>query len=196
VYVDYPHHGFYLRLANGFAAYDERLNSSNAAAGETSGRNRGIASAGEVAVGGSIAPRWVLGGGIYTADLIASTYRTTTSLPPAQLDTGLRNVALIAPFFDYALESVYGLHVQGALGLATLTPRVFGDSATSQSKYLAAGAGLMLGGGYEWDLSEKWRIGVASRTTFSVLSGRDDFKARWWHVVVTSPALLLTITYQ
>jgi hypothetical protein len=196
VYVDYPHHGFYLRFASGFAAYDERLSSSNAAPDETSGRNRGIATLGEIALGGSIAPRWVLGGGIYTADLLASTYRTTTSLPPAQLDTGLRNVALIGPFFDYALESVYGLHVQGALGLATLTPRVFGDSATSQSKYLAAGAGLMLGGGYEWDLSENWRIGVASRTTFSVLSGRDDAKARWWHVVVTSPGLLLTITYQ
>src|SRR5262245_48548928 len=196
VYIDYPHHGFYLRLATGFAAYDERLSSADAAAGETQGRNRGIATLGELAIGGSPAPRWVLGGGIYSADVLASTYRTTQSLPPAELDPGLRNVALIGPFVDYAFESLYGLHVQAALGLATLTPRVFGDPATSVSEYLALGGGLMFGGGYEWDISENWRIGVLSRTTLSVLSGRDDSKARWLHVVITSPGLLLTITYQ
>src|SRR6185295_16473393 len=172
----YPHHGFYLRFASGFAAYDERLRSDHALAGATRGRGRGIATLGELALGGSPAPRWVIGGAIYSADLLASTYRSKTVAPPAELDPGLRNVALIAPFLDYALESVPGLHVQAALGLATLTPRVLGDSATSQSQYLAIGAGLMFGGGYEWDIAENWRLGVLSRTTLSVLSGHDEAK--------------------
>src|SRR4051812_22109845 len=67
------HHGFYLRVASGFAAYDERLASDSAAAGRTRGRNRGLATLGELALGGSIGRHWVLGGGIYTADLLAST---------------------------------------------------------------------------------------------------------------------------
>jgi opacity protein-like surface antigen len=192
----YSHHGFYLRFASGFAAYDERLSADNALGGARSGRNRGIATLGELAIGGSPAPRWVLGGAIYSADLLASTYRSKTVAPPVELDPGLRNVALIAPFFDYALQSVPGVHVQAALGLATLTPRVLGDVATSQSEYLAAGAGLMFGGGYEWDIAENWRLGVLSRTTLSVLGGHDDARASWLHVIVTSPGLLLTITYQ
>jgi hypothetical protein len=192
----YPHHGFYLRVANGFAAYDERMSSDAAAAGASRGRNRGIATLGELAIGGSPAPRWVIGGAIYSADLLASTYRTKTAAPPSELDPGLRNVALIAPFFDYALESVPGFHIQTALGLATLTPRVFGDAATSRSEYLAVGAGLMFGGGYEWDIAKYWRLGVLSRTTFSVVGGHDDAQASWLHVIVTSPGLLFTITYQ
>jgi hypothetical protein len=190
------HHGFYLRVGNGFAAYDERLVSEHAAAGETRGRNRGLALVAELALGSSIGRGWVLGGGIYSADLLASTYRTKTVAPPPELDPGLRNLALIAPFLDYAVQSVPGVHLQMALGLATLTPRVFGDAATSVSEYLAVGGGLLFGGGYEWDVSESWRIGILSRTTFSVLAGSDESQASWLHVVVTSPALLLTLTYQ
>jgi hypothetical protein len=190
------HHGFYLRVASGFAAYDERLSSDRAAAGATQGRDRGLATLGELALGGSIGRGWVLGGGIYSADLLASTYRTKTVAPPPELDPGLRNLALIAPFLDYALDSVPGVHLQLALGLATLTPRVIGDPATSVSEYLALGGGFLFGGGYEWDLSESWRLGILSRTTLSVLGGRDESGARWSHVVVTSPGLLLTLTYQ
>ena len=190
------HHGFYLRVASGFAAYDEHLASDHSAAGAIHGRNRGLATLGELALGGSIGRGWVLGGGIYSADLLASTYRTKTVAPPPELDPGLRNLALIAPFVDYAFESVPGVHLQLALGLATLTPRVIGDPATSVSEYLALGGGFLFGGGYEWDVSESWRIGILSRTTVSVLGGRDESGARWSHVVVTSPGLLLTLTYQ
>lgn len=190
------HHGFYLRVASGFAAYDERLASDGAAGGEIRGRNRGLATLGELALGGSIGRGWVLGGGIYAADLLASTYRSKTAAPPSELDPGLRNLALIAPFLDYAVESVPGVHLQMALGLATLTPRVIGDPATSVSEYLALGGGLMFGTGYEWELSESWRLGILSRTTLSVLGGRDESEASWLHVVVTSPGLLFTLTYQ
>jgi hypothetical protein len=188
--------GFYLRFASGFAAFDEHMGADAAAAGESRGRNRGLATLGELALGGTVAPGWVIGGGIYAADLLASTYRSQTAAPPPELDPGLRNVALIAPFMDHAFASLPGVHLQLALGLATLTPRVLGDVATTQSKYLALGAGLMIGTGYEWPVSESWRLGVLARTTLSVLGGDDDSGASWVHVVVTSPGVLFSLTYQ
>jgi hypothetical protein len=184
--------GFYLRTASGFGAFDERL---SAGEGTLGGRNRGLATLGELALGGTLAPGWVIGGGIYAADLLASTYRGK-STPPAELDPGLRSVALLAAFADHAFERLPELHIQFGLGLATLTPRVFGDAVTNRSDYLALGAGLMLGGGYEFPVSESWRIGVLARTTICVLGGRDEARTRWLHVVTTSPGLLLSLTYQ
>jgi len=87
------HHGFYLRVASGFAGYDERLASDHAAAGETRGRNRGLATLGELALGGSVGRGWVFGGGIYAADLLASTYRSKTVAPPSELNSTLVNGA-------------------------------------------------------------------------------------------------------
>lgn len=188
------HDGFYFRVASGFALYDERLDSDDGGR-ERSGRNRGIAGLGEVAVGGTIGQGWVIGGGIYSADLAASTFRTRTELPPAELDPELRSVALLGPFMDWYVNPERGLHFQAALGLSTLTPRVFGHPATERSEYLAVGGGLMLGAGYDFWIADEWSLGVLARTTLSVLGGSDDEDARWLHVVVTSPGLLATLTY-
>jgi hypothetical protein len=194
------HDGFYLRFATGFGAYDERLRSATSSvyAGHVVGRNRGLMSLGELAFGGTIASGWVVGGGIYSSDLLASTFRSgngSAGVPPTELDPGLRNMSLIAPFVDYYADPRSGFHLQAALGLATLTPRVLGDSATEQSTYLALGGGLMLGAGYEWWVDDEWSLGVLSRTTLAVLTGKDDADVRWMHVAVTSPGLLVTLTY-
>lgn len=196
----YRHNGFYLRLGSGFGVFDERLSSESSATygGEVRGRNRGIAQLAELAIGGTIGEAWVLGGGIYSADLLASTYKTgdgASATPPAELDPELRNVALIGPFFDWYPNPHRGFHLQGALGLATLTPRIFGDSATERSEYLAVGAGLMLGAGYDVWVDEEWSLGVLARTTAAVCSGEDDVDVSWLHLVITSPALLVTLTY-
>ncbi len=193
------HDGFYLRFASGFGAYDERLSSDDdAPGGKIEGRNRGSVSVGELAIGGTIADGWVLGGGIYTADLLASTYRSagdTTLLPPSELDPGLRSLGLFGPFVDYYPNPSGGFHFQAALGLATLTPRVFGSSATEQSEYLALGGGLMLGAGYEVWVDDEWSLGILSRTTAVGLGGTDDADVGWAHFVITSPSLLVTLTY-
>lgn len=189
------HEGFYLRVASGFAMYDERLSSEDGGRGERSGRNRGISALGEFALGGTLGRGWVIGGGIYSADLAASTFRSRTELPPAELDPGLRSVALLGPFFDWYVNPERGLHFQAALGLSTLTPRVFGHPATERSEYVALGGGLMLGAGYDFWVADEWSLGVLARTTVSVLSGSDDQDDRWVHVVVTSPGLLATLTF-
>jgi hypothetical protein len=194
------HDGFYLRFGTGFGGYDERLGSrsSTTYAGEIEGRNRGVATLGELSIGGTLGRGWVVGGGIFSADVLATTYKSgedSSQLPPTELDPELRNVALIGPFFDRYLDPTEGFHFQVALGIATLTPRVFGHSGTEQSEYLAVGGGLMLGAGYDWWVAEEWSLGVLARTTATVVRGRDDSDVRWMHVVVTSPGLLLTLTY-
>jgi hypothetical protein len=189
------HDGFYLRIASGFGVVDERLSSIGGSQTEVEGRNRGVATVAEFALGGTLGKGWVLGGGIYSADLIASTYKTVADRgPPVALDPELRSLALIAPFCDYYPTPAEGLHFSLALGLATLTPRVFGDRATEQSRYLAVGGGLMLGTGFEWWVSDEWSLGVLARTTVAILTGTEE-EQRWRHVVSTSPSLLLTLTY-
>lgn len=193
------HDGFYLRVASGFGAFDERLAAQSGAGLEPSrGRSRGIATLGELALGGTLGEHWVVGGGIYAADVLASTYRADPERPlppPAELDPGLRSLSLIGPFFDWYARSSGGVHLQAALGLATLTPRVFGDPATEQSEYLALGGGLMLGAGYDFWIADEWSLGVLSRTTIAFLRGEDDADRGWTHLALTSPGLLVTLTY-
>jgi hypothetical protein len=187
------HDGFYMRVASGFGVMDERLSASG-----NKGRNRGMATVGELSFGGTLGSGWVLGGGIYSADLIASTYKSAPGSPnsvPLELDPELRGLALIAPFFDWYPNPARGFHFQAALGLATLTPRVFGDPATEQSEYLAVGGALMLGTGYEWWVADEWSLGILTRTTVAVLGGKDEAAVRWVHIITTSPSLLLSLTY-
>jgi hypothetical protein len=196
----YRHDGFYLRFASGFGAYDERLSSESSAlyGGEIRGRNRGIAAIGELAVGGTVGEGWVIGGGLYSADMVASTFKRGDDGAggvPAELDPELRNLALLGPFFDWYSNPERGFHFQAALGIATLTPRVFGDPATERSEYLAIGGGLMLGAGWDFWVDEDWSVGVLARTTVAVLTGRDEADVRWLHVSITSPSLLVTLTY-
>jgi hypothetical protein len=193
------HDGFYLRIGSGFAVFDERLQSDELASGASiEARNRGIATSSDIAIGGTVAPGWVIGGGIYTVDLIASTLRTSgASLTeiPAELDPGLRNSSIIGPFVDWYPNVRGGFHAQAALGLATLTPRLFGHPATDDSEYLALGGGLLIGAGYEWWIADEWSLGVLTQFGARFLSGEDDAGAGWSHVVTTSPNLSVTLTY-
>jgi hypothetical protein len=192
------HDGFYLRFAVGFGVYDERLDSASSASygGKIEARSRGISTQQEVAIGGTIARGLVLGGGIYTADLIASTLKLDQgSGVPDELDTELRTFILLGPFLDYYGNPRRGFHLQGALGLAVLTPRMAGDLSTDNDIYRAIGGGLMLGTGYEWWVADEWSLGILARLTLNVLTGKDDSDVRWTHVALTTPSLLVSLTY-
>jgi hypothetical protein len=193
------HDGFYLRISAGFAAYDERLESGDLPlGGSLEARSRGIATMSDVAIGGTVAPGWVIGGGIFTADLLASTFRTSgdaLAVPPSELDPGLRSVSVFAPFVDWYPNVRGGFHVRGAIGLSTLTPQVFGHPATQRSEYLAVGGGLVLGVGYDWWVADEWSIGVMSQAIARYLSGEDDDGVKWTHLVTTTPGLYVCLTY-
>src|SRR5690606_9082817 len=98
------HDGFYLRIASGFTVLDERLEAEEVGGNSLQARNRGIATLSDLAIGGTVAPGWVVGGGIYSLDLVASTLRSRESALepiPAEVDPGLRALSLIAPFVDW-----------------------------------------------------------------------------------------------
>jgi hypothetical protein len=192
------HDGFYLRVGWGFGVFDERLESDDlASGGSIKARNRGISSTSDIAIGGTVAPGWVIGGLIGSVDMIASTLRTSgASLTeiPTEIDPGLRNSSLIGPFVDWYPNVRGGFHAQAAIGLATLTPRLFGHPATDDSEYLAVGGGLMLGAGYEWWVADEWSIGVLTQLGARFMGGDAD-GASWSHVVTISPNLCATLTY-
>lgn len=193
------HDGFYARIAAGWALYDERFQSGDLPlGGKIEGRNRGVASVSDIAIGGTVAPGWVIGGGIFTADLAASTLRLSGSSSqalPSELDPGLRSVSVFAPFVDYYPNVRGGFHVRGALGFATLTPQVFGHPSTQRSKYLAIGGALMLGVGYDWWIADEWSIGVMTQAGLRLMTGKDDDDVRWTHLATTSPGLYVCLTY-
>jgi hypothetical protein len=192
------HDGFYFRIASGFSVLDERLESDEVAGSNIEARNRGIASLSDLAIGGTVAPGWVVGGGIYSLDLVASTLRSDESSLepiPTEIDPGLRSLALLAPFVDWYPNVRGGFHAQAALGLATLVPRVFGHPATTQSGYSAVGGALLLGTGYEWWVADEWSIGVLTQLGVRVLRGEDDAGRSWTHLITNSPSLCVSLTY-
>jgi hypothetical protein len=193
------HDGFYFRVASGFSVYDERLSSDELlAGGSVEARNRGVASASDLAIGGTVAPGWVVGGGIYSLDLVASTFRADgagAAAVPDELDPGLRSLSLIGPFFDWYPNVRGGFHAQASLGLATLTPRVFAHPATQKSEYIAVGGGLLLGTGYEWWVADEWSIGILTQLGVRLLRGKDDDHVAWTHVITNSPTLCVSLTY-
>jgi hypothetical protein len=192
------HDGFYFRVAAGFSVYDERLMSDDSApGGKVEARNRGISSVSDLAIGGTVAPGWVVGGGIYSLDVVASTLRVdrASATVPDELDPGLRGLSVIGPFVDWYPNVRGGFHAQGALGLATLTARVFAHPATEKSDYIAVGGALLLGTGYEWWVADEWSIGVLAQLGVRVLRGEDDDDVGWTHVVTNSPTLCVSLTY-
>jgi hypothetical protein len=193
------HDGFYFRVASGFSVFDERVSSGTLAAGGTvEGRNRGIGALSDLAFGGTVAPGWVVGGGVYSLDLVASTFRARGSgalAVPDELDPGLRSLSVIGPFVDWYPNVRGGFHAQGALGVATLTARVFGDAATSKSEYIALGGALLIGTGYEWWVADEWSIGVLGQFGVRVLRGKDDDGVSWTHVITNTPSLSVSLTY-
>jgi hypothetical protein len=193
------HDGFYLRIATGFGVYDERVESGTLpAGGKVEARNRGIAALSDLAIGGTVAPGWVVGGRIFSLDLVASTYRASGSSVapvPDELDPGLRNLSVIGPFVDWYPKVRGGFHAQGGIGLATLTPRVFGHPGTQRSEYLALGGALVIGTGYDWWVADEWSIGFMGQLGLRFLRGEDESGVRWTHFVTNSPSLCLVLTY-
>jgi len=189
-----------MRLGTGLGAYSESLRSESTDlyGGKVQGNTTGIATLGEFAVGGNIGKGLVLGCGIYSAELIASTFRVSKSSdgsPPSELDPGVRNLALIGPFLDWYPNPQKGFHLQVALGFAALTGVSVDTNVDREDVYHAEGGGIMLGAGYEWWIGDEWSLGVEARLLGTLLTGKDDSDVRWFHAAGTSPSPVFTVTY-
>jgi len=194
----HEHDGLYLRLGTGFGAYNERLisDSRGSRTDEVQGRSTGFAVMTEFAVGGTVARGFVLGGGVYNADVLASRLSVEEDAGiPDELDAASRNFTLIGPFGDWYFDPRAGFHAQAALGFAQLHGIDVSGGNVDEHRYHAGGVGLMVGAGYEWWVGEQWSLGILGRLMAAAVVGQDDDGADWFHGISTFPAVLLSITY-
>jgi hypothetical protein len=185
------HDGFYLRLSTGFAPYNESISRPGQDAHTSV---TGIATTGDFAIGGSPRPGIVLGGAIWSTSVLAADARTDAgeAVPPS---VGQRSsYSVLGPWLDYYFNPRGGLHMPAGLGLAVVRgfdaqgARVSGDNT-------ALGAGLLIGLGYEWWVSDEWSIGILGRLTAVIATSKDDDGRRWVHAIGSTPGVLFTATY-
>ncbi len=175
-----------------------RSEDSSVYGGRIKGQTTGFATVSELALGGTISRGLVLGGGFYTAQLVAATFRQakdSAGAPPPELDPEQRNFTLVGPFLDWYFNEHRGLHAQAALGLATFSAVGFGTFAGNSDPYHATGGGIMLGIGYEWWIADEWSMGALARVTGAYLVGKDDSDVMWRHGLGTSISPMFSITY-
>lgn len=191
----YRHDGFYLRLGAGFGAYRDSFRSDAEGTREVDAYATGVALTGELALGGTPAPGLVVGGGLYSASVLASDLDAEdAAVVPAELQPVGDNFSLLGPFLDYYFDAVRGLHFQAALGFAWLNGLSQGGGRFDD-RYHAFGGGFMLGFGYEWWVAREWSVGVLGRVMGGYAVGDDEADVQWGHAVGTAPSVLLTVTY-
>ncbi len=185
------HDGFYLRLSTGFGGYREGI----ARSGErTSTTVSGIATSDELAVGGTPWPGLVVGAGLWSTSVLASRTHTRADEPEPDVARGDASFTLIGPFFDYYFDPRRGLHLQAAVGIASVRG-VRLDTAELDSDRSAVGVGVVVGLGYDWWVSRQWSLGAIARLAVVSASGRDRSDTRWNHAIGSTPAVLFTAVY-
>jgi hypothetical protein len=187
------HDGFYLRIGTGFGSHFESINRENYDPGVTM---TGMASVGELAVGWAVAPGVILGAGTYSSTVIASerSFDTTQPMPPASLMDEATDFNVFGPFVDWYFRPDGGLHAQLSIGLATVRGVGITDARYDDDE-VTLGAGVMLGFGYDWWVSDDWSFGILGRVAAAAAVTEDDSGVRWEHGVGASPSLLFTATF-
>jgi hypothetical protein len=204
------HEGFYVRVGGGLSYFVDSVESEPYEimpnfAGTAKGTVKGVSPAFELAIGHSISPGLILGGGMY-AHLIPSPSASGAEVNGMGITTKLdinfasTSMILVGPFVDYYVGPDSGLHVQGSLGLGilslgegTVAGTVMGFSIPPTPSQKGYGLAGMLGAGYEWRLAGAWSIGVLGRILAGRGSGDDTAGVNWTHTVFV-PGLLATVT--
>ncbi|HEX7670548.1 MAG TPA: hypothetical protein VF395_13230, partial [Polyangiaceae bacterium] len=154
----------------------------------------GFSTVTELAIGGSLSRRFVLGAGFYGASIADPSFTYVRGQQPPDSFKRPEDFALYGLMGDFYIHPSHGFHIQAALGLATLSG-FNADSQLFRPRELALGGGAMLGVGYEWPVGDRWGIGILGRGTGGVTSETASDGQRWYHLIGVSPSLLLSVTY-
>jgi hypothetical protein len=163
------HDGFYFRLGVG-PGYALGTLSSDTGGGDSTGVNVST----QLAVGWTVRPGLVVGGGTFPMVVPSPSYDA--------LDAGGQHVSATGPFVDYYLDPRKGLHFQGGLLFAA----GYLDGG-ERDAHVGIGVGATLGVGYDVFLTDEWSIGGIARVTAYQLYGVDD------SIRIVSPALLVSL---
>jgi hypothetical protein len=186
----HEHDGFYLRFGTGFGGYNETITAENA---DESSTVSGMSTVGELALGGAIRPGLILGGGVWTSSVMASDRNIRGMDPPDEVIGGSGNFTLIGPFIDWYFNPHRGLHLQGAVGFATVRGWDLPE-AQDNPDAVSVGGGVMIGFGYEWWVSNQWAVGVLARIAGVGAVQEDETNMQWTHGIGASPSVLFTAT--
>jgi hypothetical protein len=134
--------------------------------GSLSARGGGVAL--EFALGGTIADGLVIGGGLYsqsasTVHWKGEALRTAPGIGSDTYSGDQGSLALLGVFLDFYPNPKEGFHVQGALGIGTLTFEEDGLTGIPGETWAGAGGGAMLGVGYEAWVGSQWSLGGVAR---------------------------------
>ena len=192
------HDGFYLRLGSGFGAYQERI-FKQMGHDDPHTTVTGVGTASELMIGGNVSRKLVLGGGTWGTSVLASDVtlaKGSGGAPPPAATTdlaGTPSLTMVGPFLTYYFDPTGGLSIYAALGLAS-SREIDPAGAKFDRDRVALGAGAALGLSYDWWVGEEWSIGVSARAASAATTRTVDGE-RAWHMIVTSPSVLFTVTY-
>jgi hypothetical protein len=141
------HDGFYLRVGVG-PGYALGTLASPAGSGDSTGVNVST----QLAIGWTLRPGLVIGGGTFPMVVPSPTYDG--------MDAGGQHVSATGAFVDYYLDPRKGLHFQGGL-LFALGYLDGGERAS----HVGAGYGGTLGIGYDFFVTDEWSVGGIVRAT-------------------------------
>jgi hypothetical protein len=179
------HDGFYLRLGLGLGY---AIGTSKPDEGSADADVTGIGIPSELAIGGTIAPGMVIGGGAYNIFLPSPTYKNES----VDVDGGATQLGSLGPFIDYYLDPKGGIHFGGAL--------LFASAAVAETDVAPKASGFGFGGalmgGYEVFVGDQWSIGVIGRLAYYSVKLTADLPGDPKSTLsVFTPAVLFGATY-
>jgi hypothetical protein len=153
----------------------------------------GMATVGEIMLGGTITPDLVLGGGIWASRISSSNYFHDRGMELPDSMRQPQTFVHVGPFVDWYFLRGRGLHAQAGLGFSMLTGHEW-ETGDPEHDNPALGGGFVAGFGYDTWVADHWRIGVLARITGAVMAELEAGET-WIHSTTTFPALALTATY-
>ncbi|MFO0571749.1 MAG: hypothetical protein U0263_39355 [Polyangiaceae bacterium] len=153
----HTHDGFYLRLGIGVGSYSGE---SKPDGGGYTIDVSGVGPSVEIALGGTVAPGVVIGGGIYGSTIPTPKYEYQN----LSEDGGQAVGSMLGPFVDWYFDPHGGFHAQAALGYTAISAAK-GDNYPGEDSS-GGGTGVMAGVGYEAWVGEEWGVGGLARVHY------------------------------
>ncbi|MGE0325581.1 MAG: hypothetical protein AB7K71_23770 [Polyangiaceae bacterium] len=188
----YLHDGFYMQFALGVGYLTGTADNSSIDV-EASG----VAQLGQLALGGTLGPNFVLGGGAFGVNVFTTKYAVgpanQANFNKIEGDGELSSASVIGPFAAYYFDPTQGVYAMGALGINVMSTGEAKEEVTLPETS-GTGVGVVLGVGYEGFVSEQWSVGGLARVMY--LSAELDPEGGGSSVDFTGwvPGLLLTVT--
>ena len=196
------HDGFYLRLALGGAYGKDSVEAEDF---KFDGSGPGVAE--EIAIGTTVAPGLVIGGGVYAAMLVEPEGDNLEyggeDLDGVEASWDSATFGVVGPFLDYYPNPAGGFHLQGAVGIASLSvsdgKMKDGSNTIDLDESDGTGFGAMLGIGYEAWVGDQWSLGVLGRVLYGTPTMEDNLpggntEVDWDHKMLI-PGVLMSATY-